>query len=61
MLVCTQPQWREVWNNSNRPTLALIDADLARPERLLELLEQIYQQPLKHTRCFLWCATQSPC
>ncbi len=45
-LFAPSPQWREVWNNSNRPTLALIDADLARPERLLELLEQIYQQPL---------------
>lgn len=42
----SQPQWRDIWTAAQRPTLALIDAEIARPERLVDLLEQIYDQAL---------------
>lgn len=39
------PEWRVEWNQPQRRTLALVDADSARPDRLQDLLEQIYDQP----------------
>ncbi|WP_420589673.1 LuxR C-terminal-related transcriptional regulator [Bacterioplanoides sp.] len=41
-----QPQWREEWNTYPCKTLALIDAESARPEKIQELLEAIYEQPM---------------
>jgi LuxR family transcriptional regulator of csgAB operon len=38
------PEWRSEWNNFNGQTLAFIDADCARTERLQDLLEQIFDQ-----------------
>lgn len=40
----SQANWRVEWNTDTRPTLILIDAELTRPERINELLEQIYNQ-----------------
>ena len=39
------PSWRPEWNQTQRRTLAMIDAESARPDRLQDLLEQIYEQP----------------
>jgi len=38
------PEWRTDWNEFSGQTLALIDADCARTERLQDLLEQIFDQ-----------------
>jgi LuxR family transcriptional regulator of csgAB operon len=38
------PEWRSDWNTFDGQTLALIDADCARTERLQDLLEQIFDQ-----------------
>lgn len=38
------PEWRNEWNNFDGQTLAFIDAESARPERLQDLLEQIFDQ-----------------
>ncbi len=38
------PEWRSEWNDFNGQTLAFIDADSARTERLQDLLEQIFDQ-----------------
>lgn len=42
----SQPYWNKRWNKDTRPILILIDAELARVERINDLLEQIYQQAL---------------
>lgn len=42
----SQPLWKSEWNADKRPTLILIDAELARIEKINELLEKIYQQAL---------------
>ncbi len=42
----SQAEWREEWTSSPCKTLVLIDAEVARPDRLQDLLEQIYEQPL---------------
>lgn len=59
-LFAPHPQWREVWNNSNQSTLALIDADIARPDRVLELMEQIYQQPINIRVAFFGVPAHHP-
>jgi DNA-binding NarL/FixJ family response regulator len=38
------PEWQADWNSFEGQTLALIDADNARTERLQDLLEQIFNQ-----------------
>jgi LuxR family transcriptional regulator of csgAB operon len=38
------PEWRSDWSSFDGQTLALIDAECARPERLQDLLEQIFDQ-----------------
>ena len=38
------PEWRTEWNTFEGQTLALVDADSARTERLQDLLEQIFDQ-----------------
>jgi len=41
-----QTQWRDDWSSYPCKTLALIDAECARPEKIQELLETIYDQPM---------------
>ncbi|MGK0247873.1 MAG: hypothetical protein ACI910_000600, partial [Oleispira sp.] len=38
------PEWQTDWNSFEGQTLALIDADSARTERLQDLLDQIFDQ-----------------
>lgn len=45
-LLASQPSWKEAWSVDKRPTLILIDAELARPERINEFLEQVFLQAL---------------
>jgi len=40
------PEWREDWNRYPCKTLVLVDAECARPEKLHDLLEQVYEQPV---------------
>ena len=54
------PEWRNEWNEFHGQTLALIDADCARPERLQELLEQIFDQPNHITVAFFNSHVTSP-
>lgn len=42
----TQAFWQPEWTQQNAKILVLVDAEMARPERLQDLLEQIYEQPL---------------
>lgn len=54
------PQWRDIWTAAQRPTLVLIDAELARPERIVDLLEQIYDQALDVRVAFLGVSVHHP-
>lgn len=38
------PEWRGEWSSTSGQTLALIDADSARTDRIQELLEQVHDQ-----------------
>jgi LuxR family transcriptional regulator of csgAB operon len=54
------PEWRGEWNDSRVDTLALIDAEGARAERLQDLLEQIYEQNSAVTVAFFNTQDSSP-
>jgi len=54
------PEWRSEWNDSSMDTLALIDAEGARAERLQDLLEQIYEQNSAVTVAFFNTQDSSP-
>ena len=54
------PEWRNEWNDSSIDTLALIDAEGARAERLQDLLEQIYEQNNAVTVAFFNTQDSSP-
>ncbi len=43
--LANSPEWRSEWNQYPCKTLALIDAECARPEKLYDLLDQIHEQP----------------
>lgn len=54
------PEWRSEWNDYQGDTLALIDAECARPERLQDLLEQVFEQNSSVTVAFFNTQTSSP-
>jgi len=54
------PEWRSEWNDDSIDTLALIDAESARAERLQDLLEQIYEQNNAVTVAFFNTQNDSP-
>lgn len=54
------PEWRSEWNDTSIDTLALIDAEGARAERLQDLLEQIYEQNNAVTVAFFNTQDSSP-
>lgn len=44
--LASQLNWSPTWTSSQRQTLVMIDADIARPERIQDFLEQVYEQAL---------------
>ncbi len=54
------PEWRTDWSAFNGQTLALIDAECGRPERLQDLLEQIFAQDNDIQVAFFNIQTTSP-